>query len=150
MEASRTLIDWSEQLVVAETGEHDTLQLRAQGELLLNKRAARRTWWMRAIAAQQAAGLPLYLVYDPMDRSLLEIFLPMPHRIEYVAPESQEDRLAVGLLAVETSVFLHLNHNEFVRIRSLLAASVSQPDEVLVTINSENREILDARHLSVT
>src|SRR6266511_3279312 len=134
MESSSYVVGLVDKFEVAPAGDSDTLSLLNQGEYRISKKDRKYDWYANVIRDFKAERRPLFVEFEPIEKKVLNIFLPSEYQIEYVA-----------LLMSPALYFLKTTRKGYEEMRKLLTESVKNQSVVLVTTDTDTKEILDAR-----
>jgi len=145
MESSSYVVGLVDKFEVAPAGDSDTLSLLNQGEYRISKKDRKYDWYANVIRDFKAERRPLFVEFEPIEKKVLNIFLPAEYQIEYVADQPKDGKLDVALLMAPSLYFLKTTRKGYEEMRKLLTESVKNQSAVLVTTDTDTKEILDAR-----
>ena len=145
MESSSYVVGLVDEFEVAPDGDSDTLRMLNQGEYKISKKDPKYDWYANVIRDYKAERKPLFVEFEPIEKKVLNIFLPSKRRIEYVADQPKDGKLDVALLMAPSLYFLKTTRKGYEEMRKLLTESVKNQSVVLVTTDPDTKEILDAR-----
>src|SRR5262249_31795075 len=111
----------------------------------ISKKDPKYEWFANVIRDYKAERKPLFVEFDPIEKQVLNIFLPSRHRIEYVADQPKDDMLNVALMMAPSLYFLKTARKDYEELRRLLTESMKNNSTVLVSTDPDTKEILDAR-----
>lgn len=145
MESSSYVVDFVDKFEITPAGDSDILRLRNRGEYKISKKDPMYEWYAKTIKSYKAEDKPLFVQFEPIEKRVLDIFLPSERRIQYVEDQPIDDKLKVGLLRSPSQYFLKTTRSNYEEMRKLLTESVKNQATVWVTIDMDTKEILDAR-----
>ena len=145
MESSSYVVDLVDKFEVAPAGDSDILRLVNQGEYKISKKDPKYEWYANVIKDYKAEGKPLFVEFEPIEKKVLNMFLPSKRRIEYVADQPKDNKLNVALLMAPSLYYLKTTRKNYEEMKKLLTESLKNNSTVLVTTDPDTKEILDAR-----
>jgi hypothetical protein len=129
-----------------QAGQSDAiLRLGDTHSYTVSKKDQRFTIWSRLLRERQVSKGPVYVESDPVTGVVQNIFLPSVRRIESVALEPKDNRLNVTVFMAPSLYFIETTRADYEELRRMLEESARTKTPVLITIQPDTLEILDAR-----
>lgn len=137
------LLDESVQSSTVDFGLHDGTAYS------IDKRDPRFAAWITFLKERRESGNPVYVKSEK--GSVKEVFAPSLRRVHAIREERGDDRhrLVVFLLPTPSARFLNPARDGFDEMRTKLEAALGSGEQVLVTVDPYNDEIVDVRDVEL-
>ena len=145
MESSSYVVDFVDKFEIAPDGDSDILWLLKHGEYKISKKDPRYERYAKVIKDHKTENKPLFVEFMPIERKVLNIFLPLKRQIEYVTDQPVDGKLKVALWRSPSLYFLKTTRSNYEEMRKFLTESAKNKSTVWVTIDPYTKDILDAR-----
>jgi hypothetical protein len=105
----------------------------------------RFAYWAKKLAKDKASRALVYVAYDSSSRHVTEVLPTVKQRIERVDAEPAGDRLGVQLFMSPSKHYVLTTRPGHAERKARLEAAVASKEELLVTTDLTELQILDAR-----
>ncbi|MET0554807.1 MAG: hypothetical protein ABW221_17325 [Vicinamibacteria bacterium] len=107
----------------------------------------RFTYWAQKLAKDQASRALVYVAYDSSSRHVTEVLPTARQRVERVDADPAGDRLGVQLFMSPSKHYVLTTRPGHAERKARLEAAAASKEELLVTTDLTELQILDARPL---